>query len=182
MIIDIYFQISYIIIFLLTTIILSYYLIRIKKVKQEINESSDIVGIIINELKQRLSDQDKKIIDQDVKLDILELKINKLLKQNIDKPIINLNDLNINKNVTDVILPDRNKSQHITNFNNTEKLLLNSLINKEYTTNELQIIINKTREHTSRLLKKLFNNNIITRDEKNKPYIYRLSKNDVMFE
>lgn len=179
MIIDIYFQISYILIFLFTIITLSYYLIRLKRVKHEINESSDIISIIINELKQRLTDQDKNIIDQDVKLDILELKINKILKQNIDQLY---NNLNINKNVTDMILTDNKISHDISKFNKTEELILSSLMKKEYSANELQNIINKTREHTSRLLKNLFNNNIISRDERNKPYIYRLTNKDITFE
>lgn len=183
MLIDIYFQILYILIFIFTIIILSYYLISIKRVKYEINESSDIVNIIISELKYRLSNQDKKIIDQDVKIDILELKINKLLRQDMNKLYNNKNDFNLNERLKHVISPRNKISQDITKLNKTEKIILDNLVNKEYTANELQNIINKTREHTSRLLKNLYNKNIITRDESDKPYIYRLTSNDnVKFE
>lgn len=175
---DGYIQFSYIIITIFTIVILSIYLIRLKRVKYEINESSNIVGIIINELKQRLSIQDKKIVDQEVKIDILELKVNKLLRQEMNKSYNNLKDIKLNEKVNDVISIKDKISHDIIKFNKTEKIILDSLVNKEYSANELQLKINKTREHTSRLLKNLYNKNIITRDESNKPYIYRLSNNN----
>ena len=57
------------------------------------------------------------------------------------------------------------KSQQITPLNNeiltnTENIVLNNLKNTELTATQIQEIINKSREHTSRILKKLFDNGI----------------------
>jgi predicted transcriptional regulator len=43
------------------------------------------------------------------------------------------------------------------------------------TSREIQRKINKSREHTSRLLKKLYSENIVMRDESVRPYKYKIT-------
>jgi CTP-dependent riboflavin kinase len=43
------------------------------------------------------------------------------------------------------------------------------------TSREIQRKINKSREHTSRLLKKLYSENIVIRDESVRPYKYKIT-------
>ena len=43
------------------------------------------------------------------------------------------------------------------------------------TSSEIQRRINKSREHTSRLLKKLYSENIVMRDGSNRPFKYKIT-------
>jgi len=176
--IDPYFQILSIITFILTIIILSYYLNRIRILNTKIKDSSDVGEKIIIELKHRLSSQDQKIVDLEVNIDIIELKINRFQNQNIVQPYIKSKIINKNDYMNNVVSPIQ-KSQNITKITETKERILNSLKQRDYTAIELQNLINKTREHTSRILKELYVNGYIMRKENNRPYIYQLRKKDI---
>ncbi len=165
--IDIYFQLFSIITFILMLLVLFYYLARINKLNREIKESENIIQIIINELKQRLYSQDQKLLDFDVKLNIIDLRINKFPNLDSNKIINKLANIN-DKPLVKMI------SQKELLLTETEKKILENLSFKDYTANELQLLLNKTREHTSRLLNKLFVEGYITRDNSKKPFVYKL--------
>jgi predicted transcriptional regulator len=61
----------------------------------------------------------------------------------------------------------------------TEDEILKILSQRESTATELQTVVNKTREHTSRMLKNLFKSGYIERDEKKRPYVYSLNKDSM---
>ena len=148
-------------------LVLFYYLSRINKLNKEIKESENIIQIIINELKQRLYSQDQKLLDFDVKLNIIDLRINKFPNLDSNKIINKLANIN-DKPLVKMI------SQKELLLTETEKKILENLSFKDYTANELQLLLNKTREHTSRLLNKLFVEGYITRDNSKKPFVYKL--------
>jgi|TARA_B100001964_G_C14213552_1_gene591607 hypothetical protein len=148
-------------------LVLFYYLARINKLNREIKESENIIQIIINELKQRLYSQDQKLLDFDVKLNIIDLRINKFPNLDSNKIINKLANIN-DKPLVKMI------SQKELLLTETEKKILENLSFKDYTANELQLLLNKTREHTSRLLNKLFVEGYITRDNSKKPFVYKL--------
>ena len=43
------------------------------------------------------------------------------------------------------------------------------------TAREIQFNTKKTREHTSRLMKRLYNESLVTRDIDNKPFLYKIT-------
>ena len=171
--IDIYFQLFSIITFILMLLVLFYYLARINKLNREIKESENIIQIIINELKQRLYSQDQKLLDFDVKLNIIDLRMNKFSNLNSNKIINKVNNIS-NKPLIRMISQKQNISQKELLLTETEKKILENLSFKDYTANELQLLLNKTREHTSRLLNKLFVEGYIIRDNSKKPFVYKL--------
>jgi len=182
-IIDIYFQLFSVTIFILMLLVLVYYLTQINKLNKEIKDSENIIQRIISELKQRLYDQDQKLLDLDVKLNIAELRISKFYNQINSENINNERNVFFNKSLTNVISQKRSLPQSKPMLTDTEKKILDSLSYKNCTANELQRSLKKTREHTSRLLKKLFQDGYITREDYKKPYIYKLSNaNNTTFE
>ena len=172
-IVDIYFQLFSVIIFILMLSILVYYLLKINKVNTEIENSKNIIENILNELRHRLYSQDQKILDLDVKLNIVELRLSKYSNQLNINNISKSNKIYFKEPIKEVISHKENIS-----LTETEKKILNILSYKDYTANELQLSIDKTREHTSRLLNKLFQSGYITRNENKKPYVYKLSIDD----
>ena len=181
-VIDIYFQLFSVIIFTLMVLVLIYYLVQINKINKEIKNSENIIQRILTELKQRLYNQDQKILDLDVKLNIAELRIGKFSNLIIEKNVNESKNMFNNKQTSEMISHMKPVSQKNNLLTITEKEIINNLSYKDCTASDLQVSINKTREHTSRLLNKLFNSGYITRDDSKKPYIYKLIKiNDVTF-
>jgi len=177
-IVDIYFQLFSVIIFILMLSILVYYLLKINKVNTEIENSKNIIENILNELRHRLYSQDQKILDLDVKLNIVELRLSKYSNQLNINNISKSNKIYFKEPIKEVISHKENISQINISLTETEKKILNILSYKDYTANELQLSIDKTREHTSRLLNKLFQSGYITRNENKRPYVYKLSIDD----
>jgi len=60
-------------------------------------------------------------------------------------------------------------------YNDITEYVLNLLIQKPLTSKELQHIIGRSREHTSRLLKKLYESELVYRDFSTRPFRYSIT-------
>lgn len=49
------------------------------------------------------------------------------------------------------------------------------LVEKSRTSREIQSAIGRTREHTSRLMRKLYESNLVSRENNNKPFKYNIT-------
>jgi hypothetical protein len=61
-------------------------------------------------------------------------------------------------------------------LDNTSRTALELLKDKALTTEELWTRLKKGREHTSRVMKNLYERGLVTRDDANKPYTYQLTE------
>ena len=124
------------------------------------------------------------------KLDVIDQKINS------EKNIIKENELAATDKFSDMI-KDRShkamshnsmpvtKNLNVTReeiaFEEEDSLRANTvdsilrMLEVPLTSREIQRKINKSREHTSRLLKKLYSENIVMRDESVRPYKYKIT-------
>jgi len=59
--------------------------------------------------------------------------------------------------------------------NSTVEYILKKLESKSLTTREIQQYIGRTREHTSRLMKKLYDDKVVDRDTNSKPFKYTIT-------
>jgi hypothetical protein len=59
--------------------------------------------------------------------------------------------------------------------NGTTDYVLKLLNDKPRTSREVQLAIGRTREHTSRLMKKLYESNLVSRDSNTKPFRYSIT-------
>jgi DNA-binding transcriptional ArsR family regulator len=66
---------------------------------------------------------------------------------------------------------DSDKSLH----QNTISSILKLLSRSPMTAREIQFNTKKTREHTSRLMKRLYNESLVTRNIDNKPFLYKIT-------
>jgi hypothetical protein len=159
---------------LLTLIVLSYYLPRLIRLNNKIQEASDIIGNIVIELRNRMNNQDKKVMDQEVKLEIMELRLTKSLQPSVREFSIMKKSVKVEEKMPEEIRSGDKMLDIKEKLTDTEEEILKILSQREYTATELQVVINKTREHTSRMLKRLFKYGYIERDERKRPYVYRL--------
>jgi predicted transcriptional regulator len=121
------------------------------------------------------------------KIDMIELRINPEKSIRIQDELVtrtnavnDRSDKNISHNVTpvmkSVIITDKKDNirddvaLHLNTVNSILKMLEVPL-----TSREIQGKIKKSREHTSRLLKKLYSENIVIRDETTRPFRYKIT-------
>ena len=140
---------------------------------------------------ERLEYYERQLIDMKIRLDALELQgiesktedPNIELKQFLEKLAKKQEDLN----KTDIeIKPVRTKKEPeieeitpIIESNDITEHVLQLITNKTMTSRDIQKTLNRSREHTSRLMKKLFEDGLVERNTKTKPYTYSITKKGI---
>lgn len=129
------------------------------------------------------------ISDLRSKLDVIDEKINSeknIIKENEPAATIKLSDMAkdrshkaishnsgpVTKNLN-VTGEDIGIEEDTLGANTVDSIL--RMLELPLTSREIQRKINKSREHTSRLLKKLYSENIVMRDESVRPYKYKIT-------
>jgi hypothetical protein len=82
----------------------------------------------------------------------------------------------IPNNITADDMISTNHDMNYQSQSSTPDLILNLLAQRSRTSREIQIEIGKTREHTSRLMRKLYERNLVVRDDKSKPFKYHITE------
>ena len=73
----------------------------------------------------------------------------------------------------EIVMANTNKSG--TYHNNVVEHILRRLSEGQATSREIQHMIGRTREHTARLLKKLYESNLVYRDLSKRPFMYNIT-------
>lgn len=68
-----------------------------------------------------------------------------------------------------------NEKSNLITRHSTSDYILELLVEKSRTSREIQNAIGRTREHTSRLMRKLYESNLVIRDNSNKPFKYNIT-------
>jgi hypothetical protein len=137
---------------------------------------------------ERLEYYERQLIDMKIRLDSLEIQgveekpvdQNLELKQFLEKLAKNeIKEKLIEPVVKSEIVPE--KPQIITRMpnldhNNATDYVLQLITNKAMTSRDIQITLKRSREHTSRLMKKLFEDGYVQRNTESKPYSYSISE------
>jgi predicted transcriptional regulator len=159
----------------------SYYKIRpFIKSKSEMIDSSQL---------ERLEYYEKQLIDMKIRLDSMEMQG---VEQKNEDPNLEikqfLEKLSKNQQVIEnpIISPKTaeimNKEESGTNrmpnldHNNATDYVLHLITDKAMTSRDIQITLKRSREHTSRLMKKLFDDGYVKRNTSTKPYTYSITE------
>ncbi|MGE5706522.1 MAG: helix-turn-helix domain-containing protein [Nitrososphaerales archaeon] len=154
---------------------------RIDKKKRDEFNHYDILEALETRKQNQIDYLNNKLVDIYTKLDKIESQL--FVSQSILKNQFNSNKIEDVKK-QDVIYHDKSHNQDRPkklfnvpeNQNSTIQYILNLLHNEPKTSNEIKNAISRTREHTSRLMKKLYEMNLVERDVKNRPFRYRLTE------
>ena len=156
------------------------------KVRPFIKSSSDVVDPTQAE---RLEYYERQLIDMKIRLDALEIQgieenpvdPNLDLKEFMEKLVEN--NVKREKEIEVVEKPEIvvEKPVSVPNISNIEHVsptdsVLHLITNKAMTSRDIQITIKKSREHTSRLMKRLFENGLVQRNTETKPYTYSITE------
>ena len=135
------------------------------KVRPFIKSNSDIADPTQTE---RLEYYEKQLIDMKIRLDALEIQgIGEESTKEVE--VIKEPKIIVEKLVS---IPKIPNIEHVSPIN----YVLHLITNKSMTSRDIQITTKRSREHTSRLMKKLFESGLVQRNTETKPYTYSITE------
>lgn len=175
------------IILFVLTFVAFFYFGYFRDLKERVKENQKFKDMLIDGYIRKFDEYNDIISELRTKIDMIELRINPekstLMEDKLVTTTNAVNDRshkNISHNVTpmmkSVIITDKKDdirddvALHLNTVNSILKMLEVPL-----TSREIQGKIKKSREHTSRLLKKLYSENIVIRDETTRPFRYKIT-------
>ncbi|WP_299292725.1 winged helix DNA-binding protein [Nitrosopumilus sp.] len=155
------------------------------KIKPFIKSRSEMTDASQSE---RLEYYERQLIDMKIRLDALEIQgieqktedPNIELKQFLEKLASNQVQEQPVEQVIEVPEVEEKpvstpKTSHVE-FANPTDYVLHLITNKAMTSRDIQITLKRSREHTSRLMKKLFEDGYVQRNTNSKPYTYSITE------
>ncbi len=162
----------------------AYYKVRpFIKSRTEINDVSQ---------SERLEYYERQLIDMKIRLDALEIQG---IEQKVEDPNMELKQflekLAKNEVKEQQLTPEIVEPQVVTekvvstpeiadiSYSNPTNHVLHLITSKAMTSRDIQITLKKSREHTSRLMKKLFEEGLVQRNTETKPYTYSITEKGI---
>ena len=140
------------------------------KVKPLIKTESEL----LRSYTERLQYYESQLIDMKIRLDSVEL-----LKEpkELEIPIPRPKEIMVEKQeaTSDTREEKPKERMHNMNFVNATDYVLRLITEKPMTSRDIQITIGRTREHTSRMMKKLFEEGLVERNMQTKPFTYYIT-------
>jgi predicted transcriptional regulator len=159
------------------------------KIRPFIKSSSDVADPTQIE---RLEYYERQLIDMKIRLDSLEIQgieenpidPNLELKQFIEKLVETKEpekEIEVIKE-PEIILEKQISTPNLSNIEYVSPVnyVLQLITNKAMTSRDIQITTKRSREHTSRLMKKLFESGLVQRNTETKPYSYSITEKGKM--
>jgi len=139
------------------------------KVKPLIKSESEQVKSYID----RLQYYETQLIDMKIRMDSLELDENESVP---DVPI-KVERKHIRSEFEEIQAREEPQKERMRNMNfgSATDYVLKLITEKSMTSRDIQITIGRTREHTSRMMKKLFEEGYVERNMKTKPFTYYIT-------
>ena len=188
-------------IFFIVGFLLSYLLKLQKKrvgetVPLQIDNNLEIIEVLENKKQLQIDNIILKLNDIQIRLDLLESKVSQSknhpryenIEDNIIKNITDNQDNTSHHNeindITKQYIPKKSLIEKVKSksliindkHNATEHYILKIILKEPLTSNEIKNAIGRTREHTSRLMKKLYELKLVDRDITTKPFKYKLTE------
>jgi predicted transcriptional regulator len=137
---------------------------------------------------ERLEYYERQLIDMKIRLDALEIQG---IEQKTEDPNVEL------KQFLEKLAKNESQEKQVEEINNFESVpeklistpsvasinhvnptdfVLHLVTNKAMTSRDIQITLKRSREHTSRLMKKLFESGYVQRNTETKPYTYSITE------
>jgi hypothetical protein len=138
--------------------------------ERQYKANEEVVEAVVLEYTRRLYDYDKAIAELRTKVDVMEMRAQppQAVSQHPSQPQPHISPVSEPVTIT----------QHATierEVNGTTDYILKLLMERPRTSREVQLAIGRTREHTARLMKKLHDLGLVSRDITTKPFRYNIT-------
>ena len=149
--------------------------------KEREKENHKFKDMLIEGYFHKFDDYNEIISDIRTKLDMMEIKVNSMDNSGRQNDNVNTGDMDSNKsqNISHSLIPVTkdvivtHSMDEESRVNTVDSIL--KMLEVPLSSREIQGRINKSREHTSRLLKKLYSENIVMRDGSTRPFKYKIT-------
>ena len=155
-----------------------YLLVEARRFDGKVGRQDDaLVENIVGSLTERMREQDARIAEMQVKVDIVEMRLGRSSVGSRSRESMKTMDESI------VIKPAERKtdggglgSGRLGELNESEAVVLRALADGAKTPAEIMVLLKCTREHSSRMMKSLFERNLVSRDAGKRPFVYSISE------
>ena len=141
------------------------------KVRPRLGSDANNVKILL----ERLQNYENLLIDMKIKLDSIEME-----REDEETPQVQIPRPKDQKPQVEVpvqVREERSRERvHNMNFGSATEYVLRLITEKPMTSRDIQITIGRTREHTSRMMKKMFEEGLVERDMQTKPFTYKITE------
>lgn len=140
------------------------------RVKPRFGTGENDTKIILSKLQY----YENLLIDMKIRLDSLELdkEDEEVVRAQVTRP----KDQKLHLEKPEETKEEKPRERmHNMNFGNATEHVLGLITEKPMTSRDIQITIGRTREHTSRMMKKLFDEGLVERDMHTKPFTYKIT-------
>jgi len=161
-----------------------YHVYMIRNAAREKRESVEILDNIAGEMRMRLDRQEKKLVEQDVRLDVTEAILRRLTPpiQADRAPVASVKSSDITSKAVEITSRQRvvePGKKLVVSLTPTELEALKALKEGLTSAREIEDRLGRSREHTARLMKRLFEKGLVVRDDSKKPYVYKMTEEGV---
>ena len=125
---------------------------------------------------ERIDFYEKELIDMKIRLDTIELDGGSFTSPDLPKKKVrSLEKPEMDKR--EFVVPKPNTSPRVPNMSFEDSLthVLKLITNEPMTSRDVEVTFGKSREHVSRLMKKLFDGGFVVRDDSSRPYRYTIT-------
>jgi len=131
----------------------------------------------------RLEYYERQLIDMKIRLDALDLEeqefqvpIPEKIEPVLEKKVEDLVEKEVEGVKIEPVKPISKPRMPNMGFDGIAEHVLGLITSKEMTSRDIQITIGRSREHTSRLMKRLFEEGLVQRNNKTKPFTYQITE------
>lgn len=151
-------------------------LLRYRKVSQKINASTDLGRDLWQALEQRLRKQDERILGVMGRVEVIQSRFTDrpVMGPAVNSPIASTSEPKPVP-VTETAVVTYQPKLRVT-LDETQETAIKLLNERPRSSVEIKELLGKSREHTARLMKSLFDRGLVTRDDLKKPFVYKLSE------
>ena len=126
---------------------------------------------------ERIDFYEKELIDMKIRLDTMELDGESFTSSDLPKKKVkSLENPEIEKQEFVVSKPNTSKRVPNMSFEDSLTHVLKLITSGPMTSRDVEVTFGKSREHVSRLMKKLFEGDFVSRDASARPYRYTITE------
>jgi hypothetical protein len=155
--------------------VMSAYKLRSSK-KRDYHADDMVVEAVVMEYTRRLKDYDRVIAEMRARMDIVESKTQSLTQPHATVTMSQPAQPHVQPVSEPVALTQHPQVTENEAQNGTTDYILKLLVERPRTSRDVQNAIGRTREHTARLMKKLHDAGLVSRDLNSKPFRYAITE------
>lgn len=161
-----------------SVVILASFLIRYRKLVEEAEKSTNLAKDVWSSMNSRFSVVDTRIVDLMVRTEVLSSKLGVSSAPAQTRPV--------SSSVTTPAAQPSRAPQAVDTGSTavvvaagegteTEARVLHLLVGGPKTSAEIKEQVGRSREHTARLMKAMFERGLVVRNDRHKPYVYEIT-------